>query len=214
MKIRTGFVSNSSSTSFTIPCSLLTDEQKEALLMIDCDKETKSKLQAMCDDNNHDFENSKNDYPINKEYHRIYKKMIDDDEWEDYDWDTGESQERQTIEGTALMWNGSIEIFMKKIGIDPTMVEIINHGHMTVQMATHPKAVKHRIWMHELYKKNWAELSDKDQKYYDEYCGIHPPAEKNPYELDDSEFKPVGDDSLEYQEKEDEGYSYMKDKKS
>ena len=35
MKVRNGFVSNSSSSSFTIPSFLLTDEQKEMLLSLD-----------------------------------------------------------------------------------------------------------------------------------------------------------------------------------
>ena len=218
MKIRTGFVSNSSSTSFTVPAFLLTDEQKEMILSIDDQKETKAKLQERFGTlkEGHTWENSKNDYPRNEEYHRIYKEMIENGEWEDLGWETSENKERNTISGSTGMWNGTIGKFMEKIGIDPTVIEIINHGHMMVHMATHPEAVKHQIWIHAQWLKFWEEQDEKTKKMETEFG--HAPYSITPYALSDDKFKPFGNDSLEYDQEPDddyqESYSYIRDKKN
>ncbi len=218
MKIRLGYVSNSSSTSFSVPSFLLTDEQKEMLLSMDDMKETKAQLQKLLGaDSNIDHEDSKNDYPKNDEYHRIYKEMIEADEWHDSGWGMRENKKYKTISGATDMWNGTIEKFMEKIGIDPTMIEIVNDGHNMVHMATHPEAVKHHIWLHEQWLKHWAELSDKDREF-DVSMGMRPNS-ICPYSLSDDEFEsPYGDDTLRYEpEPEDdyqETYCYMKDKKN
>lgn len=209
MKIRAGFVSNSSSTSFCVPSFLLTDEQKEMLLSIDDQKETKAKMQEFLGTEGYDWENSKNKYPINEKYHRIYKEMIDNNEWDDSSWETNEIKEYSIITGSTGMWNGTIEKFMEKIGIDPTIIEIINHGHMMVHMATHPEAVKHHIWLYDNAMKRWEALNDKDKEFEIEYG--HEPMKETPYRIDDSKFKSLGNTSLQYEE---EDYSFVKDKKN
>lgn len=216
MKIRLGFVSNSSSTSFSIPSFLLTDEQKEMLLSMDDMKKTKAQLQKLLGarkDINH--EDSKNDYLKNDDYHRIYKEMIKADEWHDSGWAIGEDKKYRIINGSTDMWNGSIDKFMEKIGIDPTMIEIVNEGHHSVYMATHPEAVKHHIWLYGQWLEHWAGLSDKD-KEFDISMGMRP-HKICPYSLSNDKFKLVYGNTLEYTpEAEDDyqdTYSYTKDKK-
>jgi len=217
MKIRLGFVSNSSATSFTVPAFLLTDEQKEMLLSIDEMKETKAQLQEKLGtlSDEHTWENSKNDYPRNEEYHRIYKEMIENGEWEDLDWETSENKKRQEISGSTGMWNGTIGIFMEKIGIDPTMIEIINHGHGMVHMATHPEAVQYHIERHHKRLEEWAKETEEDKQRHIEF-GMRPYS-VCPYALSDEEMRDWGDGSFIYEhEPEDdyqETYSFVKRKK-
>ena len=215
MKIRAGFVSNSSSTSFCIPSFLLTDEQKEMLLSMDDMKETKANMKQMFGEGKYVWENSKNNYPINEVYHHIYIEMIEAGEWSDSGWTTSEDKERNTINGSTDIWNGTIGQFMEKIGIDPTVIEIINHGHMMVHMATHPEAVKHQIWLHAQWLKFWEEQDEETKKMETEFG--HAPFSTTPYALGNDKFKPFGDNALEYdQEPEDEyqdSYSFVKDKK-
>ncbi len=218
MKIRLGFVSNSSSTSFCVPSFLLTDEQKEMLLSMDDMKGTKAQLMeyfGLEAKAKHDLEDSKNDYHVNEEYHRIYKEMIEADEWHDMGWSVGENKKLKIISGATSMWNGSIDKFMEKIGIDPTMIEIANDGHNSVYMATHPEAVKHHIWLHGQWLKHWAGLSDED-KEFDISMGMRPNS-ICPYSLSDDKFKLVYGNTLEYTpESEDDyqnTYSYTREKK-
>ncbi len=218
MKIRLGHVSNSSSTSFTVPAFLLTDEQKEMLLSMDDMKETKAQLmEYFGPDAHYDMENSKNDYPVNEEYHRIYKEMIEAGEWHDMGWSMGEDKKKNTISGSTEMWNGTIEKFMEKIGIDPTMIEIVNEGHRMVHMATHPDAIKHQIWLHGEWLK-WWEKESKIDREFDILHGMKPTS-ICPYSLSDDKFEPLGTNSLQYEEPDDpeddyqDTYSYVKDKK-
>jgi len=217
MKVRLGYVSNSSSTSFSVPSSLLTDEQKEMLLSMDDMKETKKQLmEYFGPDAHYDMENSKNDYPVNEEYHRIYKEMIEAGEWHDMGWSMGEHEKHKMIIGSTEMWNGTIDKFMEKIGFDPTIIEIVNDGHRSVHMATHPEAVKHQIWLHGQWLKHWVGLSDEDREF-DTKMGMKPNS-ICPYSLSDDKFELKYGNTLEYTpEPEDDyqdTYSYSKDKKN
>ena len=215
MKIRTGHVSNSSSSSFCIPVSLLTDEQKELLLSLDSEKESKARLKKQLGTfSDFDPKDSKNDYPVNEEYHRIYEDMVKAGEWDDSPWDIGESKKTKCISGSSWMWNGSIEKLCKRIGIDPGAIEIINHGHLMVHMATHPEAVKYHLWRHGEWVKQFNSFPD-DLKEMEIEFG-HRPYSRCPYAVPDEEFEEFGSDSLEYEpEPEDdyqEIYSFIKDK--
>jgi hypothetical protein len=103
---------------------------------------------------------------------------------------------------------------MEKIGIDPTAIEIINHGHGMVHMATHPEAVKHQIWLHEQWLKFWEEQDEETKKMETEFG--HAPYSVSPYSLSDDKFEPFGNDALEYDQKAEddyqETYSFVKDK--
>jgi len=217
MKIRLGFVSNSSATSFTVPAFLLTDEQKEMLLSIDEMKETKAQLQEKIGtiSEEHTWENSKNDYPRNEEYHRIYEEMIKNGEWEDSGWETSENKTKKTISGSTDMWNGTIQRFMEKIGIDPTMIEIINYGHGMVNMATHPEAIKHHIERHHKLLEEWDKETEEEKQRHIEF-GMRP-YKVSPYAMTDEEFRDWGDgDRIYNHEPEDdyqESYSFVRRKK-
>ncbi len=210
MKIRNGFISNSSSTSFIIPTGLLKDDEKEILLSLDEDKEYKKILLKRLD-LNLKISASENSYSINKEYHKILQKMIDDGEWQDSDWSLGEYKEDELICGNTCMWNGSIGVLMKKIGVDTTIFQIINHGHGMVHMATHPEAVKFFIKMNKKHKDEFEELNDEDKKMEIEFG--HQPSKIDPYELSDNEFEFLGENSLIFENEEDD-YSYVKDVKN
>lgn len=217
MKIRMGHVSNSSSTSFSIPSFLLTDEQKEMLLSLDSMREMKEQLQEkLAIENGENWEDSANDYPRDEGYHLTYQDMVEAGKWDDLPWEIGEDKKYKTISGSTGMWNGTIEKFMERIGIDPTMIEITNHGHLMVHMATHPEAVKHNIWLHQKWMENWEKFS-KEKRNMEIGFGQAPPSE-TPYAMSDDRFKPFGDNALEYeQEAEDDfqdTYCYIKDKKS
>jgi hypothetical protein len=107
------------------------------------------------------------------------------------------------------MGNGAIEKFMEKIGIDKTMLEIINHGHMTVHMAQHPETVKHNILLYAQWVDEWEKLSQETKDTETEF-GYNPPPE-TPYAIDDNRFQPLGDNLLQYESKD--GYYYIRDKK-
>lgn len=204
MKIRLGHISNSSSCSFTVPSFLLTDEQKEMILAVD-DGE-RAKLHKMLGT---DIDTP--NYPKNDEYHRICKKMIDDGDWGDSGWSIKDDKEYGIIWGSTMMGNGSIQQLMEKIGIDLTTVQNTNHGHMSVDMATNPKAVQHFIWLHKKILQDWNAQSDKDKKFDIEYG--HKPMKETPYALDDDKFRPFGDDGLRYtveEEEDQEIYCYYK----
>lgn len=206
MKIRIGFVSNSSSTSFCIPCCLLTDEQKEMLLSLDQYKDQKKEI---FNNSGIDLGVSNNNYPVNEEYHKIYHKMIKDEKWDDYSWDMKEIEEDERyICGSAMMWNGSINKLIEKIGIVSGAYEITNHGHQMVHMATHPESIKFFINMHKKYLKISQENSEEESKWMKSLKGET--LETSPYELPDDKFEPLGDNSIEFEAEDD--YCYVKDK--
>jgi len=205
MKIRIGHVSNSSSCSFTLPSFALTDEQKEILLFVDDGEraELYEKIGIKIDPI---------DYPKNKDYHRTYDEMLKND-WGDSGWTIQENKKLNIVHGSTMMGNGSIQELMEKIGINLTILQSTNHGHCLVRMATNPQAVKHFIWLHKKELEQWNGLSDKEKELEKRFK----PLKKSPYALRDEEFKPFGEDSLEYEpEPEDdyqETYCYIKDKK-
>ena len=126
MKIRTNFVSNSSSSSFAIPSKLLTDEQKEMLLSLDNWKKERAELHAHFGKPNTKITiTSENNYPRSKEYHKIYQKMLCDNQVHD-SWMIDERRHYEGlywIGGVTSMDNGSMNILMEKIDIDPSIVE-------------------------------------------------------------------------------------------
>ena len=207
MKIRTGFVSNSSSTSFCIPSFLLTDEQKE-LLLTTVDDGERAELYRMLR-----IKIDPIDYPKNEDYHRIYNEMLEND-WADSGWTIQENKELSIIHGSTMMGNGSIQELMEKIGIDLTILQSTNHGHGLVRMATDPQAVKHFIWLHEQRWKFWEEQDEETKKFETEFG--HAPYKICPYALSDDKFEPFGETALKYeQEIEDDYqdcYSFVKDK--
>ena len=186
MKIRAGFVSNSSSGSFSVPSFLLTDEQKEMLLSLDDMKKEKKRLQEVlgsCDGRS--WENSKNDYPINEEYHKIYQKMIDDGNWYD-SWAIREDKNNNLISGSSLMDNASIRLLITAIGIDIEMFQF--DEQCETKLATHPEAVKHFIWMFNKYKAEFDELSEEKKRIQTEFLG-GAPLDKSPYEMTNEELE-------------------------
>lgn len=203
MKIRNGFVSNSSSSSFAIPMSFLTDEQTEMLLFIDDMKKDKKTMAEVFEDDKH--LNPVDKYPRNEEYHKIYDDMIEVGEWQDSGWTTSIDPDRVLFGGGTSMWNGTIGSFMEKIGIDVTALQIISPG--TVHMPSNPEALK-----------VFAEKRKEQIKWYDNLAiddwereFLDGPIEDNPYELDDSEFEDwYGDLKFESQD----GYDYKKKLKS
>ncbi len=203
MKIRTGFVSNSSSSSFCIPSCFLTDEQKEMILSLDSEKEHKQLLASYFE--KPEIVDSDNNYSKNKEYHRIYQEMVERGEWDDSPWEIGEKD--GWISGATNMWNGSIEKFMEKIGIDITSLTIYNEGHNTVHMATHPLAVEMHIKHAMERKKLFESKTEQEQKELVE-LGMSP-SEISPFEMSDDEFEEHEEDFvLNYKD----GWTYFRKK--
>lgn len=201
MKIRNGFVSNSSSASFMIPSFLLTDEQKEMLLSLD---ENKTFKQEMKEKMGFCINSSENDYPSNDGYHKVFDEMVQEGKWHDYDWDIGENKKQQMIRGAAMMDNGSLREFMEKIGIDVTASEFVNDGHMSVHMATHPESIAHFVKLYHEFVDDWNQKSEED-KQFDRDHGFDP-IQPFPYEIDRSEFEVWGDG--QYAEIQGGEYSY------
>jgi len=100
MKIRNGFVSNSSSSSFVIKKEDLSEEQIEILL------------------NLYDSENPNTNYKKNEKYHKILEEEGGIGDF----WDIIEDPD-QTISGSTVVDNGFLFEFMKKINIDLNKVE-------------------------------------------------------------------------------------------
>lgn len=201
MKIRQGFVSNSSSSSFIIPSSFLSDEQKEILLSIDDSKDTKVILGEMLGIKN--YLGTKSKFPKNKEYHNIYENMIKDKEWHDSPWEISFREEDGVFSGSTMMWNGSIEKLMEKIGIDITALEIINNGHNTVHMATNPLAVK---FFSDFYDKLKKDIEKEDEILYNYVVENFPFAKENVYKIDKDKFKKSNQNYLYY---ESNGFTFF-----
>lgn len=225
MKIRLGFVSNSSSSSFMIPSCFLTDEQKEAVFSCLSDgRETKKKINERAGENIYSEEEvfPEKGLPTNKEYHDIFHQMEKNDEWHDWGWDSHyEHNDKNIISGCCNMWNGSIEEFFKRIGIDTTALEIANEGHGMVHMATHPEAVKcfaeRRNKQIEEYlkeKEEYEKMPYNEDKRVSSFMLMFHDIEiiDNPYELKDEDFKPLGDNSVQFDS--GDGFCYVKSKKS
>jgi len=202
MKVRNGFVSNSSSSSFAIPMSFLTDEQTEILLSIDDSKETKKQLAELSGDDR--FVNKVANYPRNEEYHKIYRDMIEAGEWMDSGWTVGIELEGDLLTGGTMMYNGSITIFMEEIGIDISALELNEPGFTT--MPNHPEALKLFAKRRENAIKWYKNLADDSaEKIY----LLDGPIEDNPYTLDNSEFKHWHDNKYRYESKD--GIDYLKE---
>ncbi|KKM85550.1 hypothetical protein LCGC14_1287970 [marine sediment metagenome] len=173
MKIRAGFISNSSSGSFSIPSKLLTDEQKEMLLSLDDSKETMAKLHAMAKPGTKIYCTSENNYPKNEEYHKIYQKMIDNDEFLDSSWSISERkhfEELPWIGGGTWMDNYGLRHLMEKIGIDLTAVEWGNQWD-EAEKATNPETIEIFIALHRAW---YDRLSEDDKKFEEEYGSGRP----------------------------------------
>lgn len=184
MKIRNGFVSNSSSASFTVPSFFLTDEQKEMILSLDDSKEDRKAIKEFFGDTTPDINDGK--YPRNEEFHKIFQEMEENDQWWD-SWGISESPQEGYIAGGTMMDNGSLKVLMEKIGIDVTAVEFTNDGHSAVYMATHPEAMK---FFAGLINKQIEEFKKKSEKDQEEARDFHfAPPEINPYEAKDEDFK-------------------------
>lgn len=157
MKIRSGFVSNSSSCGFIIPSKFLTEEQKEAILSCD-DGETEKmwtlleEKMGMKDPN----KKAKPAYRRSEEYHKIKESMQKTD-WDS--WYIGEHDD--VISGGTCMDNGYLQEFMQKIGIDISCVEW--DGDNGMYKATNPEAIKFFINKH---KQMLSELTDNDREFY------------------------------------------------
>ncbi len=198
MKIRNGFVSNSSSSSFAIPMSFLTDEQTEMLLSIDDSKKIKKQLAEFSGDDS--FTNKVADYPRNEEYHKIYRDMINSDEWWDDSWGISIETEGDLLTGGTMMYNGTIPIFMEKIGIDISALELNEPGFTT--MPNHPEALKIFAAKREKAIKWYSELADgSPEKEY-----ISDPIADNPYTLDISKFEHWYGNKYRYESKDGRGY--------
>ena len=104
MKIRNGFVSNSSSSSFMIRVDRLNEGQLEILHSLDSTSEKIKKVM----NHTHDF------YTENPKY----KKILSEIEWGDMPWLIYEKN--NILYGDTFMDNGSMSELMKKINIDPS----------------------------------------------------------------------------------------------
>jgi len=202
MKIRNGFVSNSSSSSFAIPLSFLTDEQTEMLLSIDSEMKTKEQLATLCGDDR--FVNKYKDYPRNEKYHKIYQEMIDKGEWWDSPWTTSIELEGDLLSGGTMMYNGTLPIFMEEIGIDISALELNEPGFVT--MPNHPEALKVFAKRREAAIKWYNELADDSAEK--EYL-LDGPIEDNPYTLDLESFTHWYDNKYRYESKD--GKDYLKE---
>lgn len=179
MKKRIGFVSNSSSASFAIPSSLLTDEQIEILLSVD---------NGVMDEINEilgkkTIKNIGASYPRNEEYHKIFKTMVENGQWYD-DWTIQVDQKRNLITASTSCDNGSLETLMERVGIDLSMIEF--SGDHEFKKATHPEAIKH---FHYLYERWWKmnqdeynALTDEDEKQLWVEAGWIDMKKNNPYD--------------------------------
>lgn len=186
MKIRLGHISNSSSASFAIPSFFLTDEQKEMLLSLDDDKKIKAQIQEKLgkdfDDEKYNWEDSKNDYPKNEEFHAVYKKMRENKEFYD-SWNIGERHEE--VSGSTWMDNGCLRVLMEKIGVDLTAVQW--NKQCGIERATNPEAIKFFI---EKYHEWFKTLTEDDIKFHKESLGVTLTG-KSLYEMTEEEFKKV-----------------------
>jgi len=213
MKIRNGFVSNSSSSSFAIPLQFLTDEQKEMLLHIDDSKDVKKKLADIT--SSEEFLNPVNNYQRNEEYHKIYQDMLDADDWHDSGWSTDIEPKGIFLIGSTIMWNGTIERFMEKIGIDINCLEITNGGHCTTRMPNNAEALKLFAKRREEDIEDFKELQQSEDAF-DKIIVINMTQngrlQDNPYSLKDEEFKDYGYGEVRFAS--EDGYDYIKKLKS
>ncbi len=184
MKIRTGFVSNSSSASFCIPSICLTDEQKELLISLDSFAETIKKY----NDANPGLEIFPvYDHPKNEAYHKIFQDMVDNKEWGD-EWAVSERRYEKDypwIGGSTWMDNGDLLILMERIGIDLTSMEW-DHDYGTTK-ATNPIAIQFFIDRHRAWYDNLSEEEKKGKGAVCEAYGLDEPSELSIYEKDDDE---------------------------
>ena len=188
MKIRLGYVSNSSSASFSIPSFLLSDDQKEILLDINDDGQNEMLREFLSEKlgitNN--YEKPEYDYPRNKQYHRFFDEMVKNKEWDDSRWSIKEDFDRQIMWGATLMDNGSLGELMKKIGIDMDMVEVKRDWGLV--KAKHPLAIKH---FYELYNRwykmnqeEYASIKTEEERQLWVDAGWLEMEKNNPYEKD------------------------------
>lgn len=189
MKIRFGHVSNSSSASFWIPAFLLTDEEKEMILSLDDSKKEKALAQERLGGDKYNWETSKNNYPRNEEFHKIYEEMDEKKEWYD-SWETGET-DQGIVKGSTLMDNGSLKLLMERMGIDLGIVEW--HQELGVERAAHPEAVQFFINKHHDWYDN---LTEKDFEFYENTMG-EKLTRTSIYEMTEQEFKEFEDRDYE-----------------
>lgn len=179
MKIRQYFVSNSSSASFAIPAWLLTDEQKELILSRDDSKKERDAFKKALGGT---LSSSDNNYPRNEEYHAQYMYMEEKGEYWDW-WSITENKEQGIICGSTDMNNGTLFVLLEKIGVNRSIIEIMNSHSM--DMATHPEAFKFFSRLYAKIREEWEKQTD-EEKQNDIDCGFDPV--ENPYEIPDEDF--------------------------